>query len=81
MKALATAEEYNLEALAYGLLNQQLYVPNKISTSTNCKYIFRRKFTTFLRINIGDASDCAIEFTFSEGANVLREFHIGCILS
>ncbi|XP_014476170.1 PREDICTED: required for meiotic nuclear division protein 1 homolog isoform X2 [Dinoponera quadriceps] len=35
VKALVTAEEYNLEALAYGLLTQQLYVPNKISTSTN----------------------------------------------
>lgn len=34
VKALATAEEYNLEALAYGLLNQQLYIPNKISMST-----------------------------------------------
>ncbi|XP_077254923.1 required for meiotic nuclear division protein 1 homolog isoform X1 [Temnothorax americanus] len=32
-KALATAEEYNLEALAYGLLDQQLYIPSKISTS------------------------------------------------
>lgn len=39
VKALATAEEYNLEALAYGLLNQQLYIPSKISTSTNCKYL------------------------------------------
>ncbi|EFN60922.1 hypothetical protein EAG_06033 [Camponotus floridanus] len=38
VKALATAEEYNLEALAYGLLDQQLYIPSKISTSTNCKY-------------------------------------------
>lgn len=35
VKALATAEEYNLETLAYGLLDQQLYVPSKISTSTN----------------------------------------------
>ncbi|XP_070166201.1 required for meiotic nuclear division protein 1 homolog [Polyergus mexicanus] len=35
VKALATAEEYNLEALAYGLLDQQLYIPSKISTSTN----------------------------------------------
>lgn len=35
VKALATAEEYNLEALAYGLLNQQLYIPSKISTSAN----------------------------------------------
>lgn len=33
VKALATAEEYNLEALVYGLLNQQLYIPMKISTS------------------------------------------------
>jgi len=38
VKALATAEEYNLEALAYGLLDQQLYVPSKISTSTDRKY-------------------------------------------
>ncbi|KYN02712.1 hypothetical protein ALC62_06512 [Cyphomyrmex costatus] len=38
VKALATAEEYNLETLAYGLLDQQLYIPNKISTSTNRKY-------------------------------------------
>lgn len=35
VKALATAEEYNLEALAYGLLDQQLYIPSKISTSTS----------------------------------------------
>ncbi|XP_028047226.1 required for meiotic nuclear division protein 1 homolog [Monomorium pharaonis] len=35
VKALATAEEYNLENLAYGLLDQQLYIPSKISTSTN----------------------------------------------
>ncbi|XP_029664425.1 uncharacterized protein LOC115236244 [Formica exsecta] len=44
VKALATAEEYNLEALAYGLLDQQLYIPSKISTSTNCKvnYISQR---------------------------------------
>ncbi|XP_011883039.1 PREDICTED: uncharacterized protein LOC105570452 [Vollenhovia emeryi] len=35
VKALTTAEEYNLEALAYGLLDQQLYVPSKISTSAN----------------------------------------------
>ncbi|KAL0118032.1 hypothetical protein PUN28_009014 [Cardiocondyla obscurior] len=35
VKALATAEEYNLEALAYGLLDQQLYIPSKIPTSTN----------------------------------------------
>jgi len=35
VKALATAEEYNLEDLAYGLLDQQLYIPSKISTSTN----------------------------------------------
>ncbi|KAL6426082.1 hypothetical protein ACFW04_008983 [Cataglyphis niger] len=35
VKALATAEEYNLEALAYGLLDQQLYIPSKISTYTN----------------------------------------------
>nr|XP_012228884.1 PREDICTED: uncharacterized protein LOC105675948 [Linepithema humile] len=37
VKALATAEEYNLEALAYGLLNQQLYIPSEISTSTNLR--------------------------------------------
>lgn len=35
VKALTTAEEYNLETLAYGLLDQQLYIPSKISTSTN----------------------------------------------
>ncbi|KAL6258738.1 hypothetical protein P5V15_010688 [Pogonomyrmex californicus] len=35
VKALVTAEEYDLENLAYGLLDQQLYIPNKISTSTN----------------------------------------------
>lgn len=35
VKALATAEEYNLETLAYGLLDQQLYIPSKISTSTS----------------------------------------------
>ncbi|EFN85720.1 hypothetical protein EAI_11581 [Harpegnathos saltator] len=36
VKALATAEEYNLEALTNGLLSQQLYIPSKISTSNNC---------------------------------------------
>ncbi len=40
VKALATAEEYNLETLAYGLLNQQLYIPSKISTSTSRKYLY-----------------------------------------
>ncbi|XP_011695110.1 PREDICTED: uncharacterized protein LOC105454280 isoform X1 [Wasmannia auropunctata] len=35
VKALTTAEEYDLETLAYGLLDQQLYIPDKISTSTN----------------------------------------------
>ncbi|KYN32556.1 hypothetical protein ALC56_13037 [Trachymyrmex septentrionalis] len=40
VKALATAEEYNLETLAYGLLDQQLYIPSKISTSTSRKYLY-----------------------------------------
>jgi len=40
VKALTTAEEYNLEALAYALLDQQLYIPSKISTSTSRKYFF-----------------------------------------
>nr|XP_050870137.1 required for meiotic nuclear division protein 1 homolog isoform X2 [Vespula vulgaris] len=35
IKALATAEQYNLESLEIGLLNQQLYIPHKICTSTN----------------------------------------------
>ncbi|RLU16732.1 hypothetical protein DMN91_010800 [Ooceraea biroi] len=39
VKALATAEEYNLENLAYGLSDQQLYVPSKISTSTNLRNV------------------------------------------
>ncbi|CAL7948957.1 unnamed protein product [Xylocopa violacea] len=39
VKALATSEEYNLEALVEGLLQQQLYLPSTISTTTSCKYI------------------------------------------
>lgn len=39
VKALSTAEEYNLEALSYGLLDQQLYIPSKISIATNRKYL------------------------------------------
>lgn len=35
VKALATSEEYNLEALVRGLIQQNLYIPNTISTSTN----------------------------------------------
>ncbi|XP_043497648.1 required for meiotic nuclear division protein 1 homolog [Polistes fuscatus] len=35
LKALATAEEYNLENLEAGLLSQQLYIPQKICISTN----------------------------------------------
>ncbi|XP_071865118.1 glutathione synthetase isoform X1 [Bombus fervidus] len=35
VKALATSEEYNLEALAQGLIEQQLYEPSNIKTSTN----------------------------------------------
>ncbi|XP_015174587.1 PREDICTED: required for meiotic nuclear division protein 1 homolog [Polistes dominula] len=35
IKALATAEEYNLESLEAGLLSQQLYVPQKIYISSN----------------------------------------------
>ncbi|XP_033207836.1 required for meiotic nuclear division protein 1 homolog [Belonocnema kinseyi] len=34
VKALATAEEYNLEGLMDGLLKQDLYIPQKIRTST-----------------------------------------------
>ncbi|KAK2575857.1 hypothetical protein KPH14_007231 [Odynerus spinipes] len=37
IKALATAEQYNLEGLEAGLLSQQLYEPRKICTSTNRK--------------------------------------------
>ncbi|XP_020718392.2 required for meiotic nuclear division protein 1 homolog isoform X3 [Bombus terrestris] len=35
VKALATSEEYNLEALVQGLIEQNLYVPSSIQTSTN----------------------------------------------
>lgn len=35
VKALATSEEYNLEALVQGLLQQNLYSPSSISTSTS----------------------------------------------
>ncbi|XP_047344338.1 required for meiotic nuclear division protein 1 homolog isoform X1 [Vespa velutina] len=35
IKAMATAEQYNLEGLEIGLLNQQLYIPHKICISTN----------------------------------------------
>jgi len=45
VKALSTAEEYNLENLAYGLLDQRLYVPSKIST--NCKYFLHPDFLIF----------------------------------
>lgn len=37
IKAMATAEQYNLEGLEIGLLNQQLYIPHKICISTNRK--------------------------------------------
>ncbi|XP_060820349.1 glutathione synthetase-like [Bombus pascuorum] len=35
VKALATSEEYNLEALAQGLIEEKLYEPSNIKTSTN----------------------------------------------
>lgn len=35
VKAIATAEQYNLESLEAGLTSQQLYIPHKICTSTN----------------------------------------------
>lgn len=35
MKALATSEEYNLESLVEGLIEQNLYIPSSINTSTN----------------------------------------------
>lgn len=37
MKALATAEEYDLEALMHGLLQQNLYIPTEIRSSNNRK--------------------------------------------
>lgn len=39
MKALATSEEYNLESLVEGLIEQNLYIPSSINTSTTCEYI------------------------------------------
>lgn len=35
VKAMATAEEYNLEELLVGLTNEQLYIPHKIPTSAS----------------------------------------------
>ncbi|KAK1138057.1 hypothetical protein K0M31_002545 [Melipona bicolor] len=35
VKALATSEEYNLEALVQGLTEQKLYMPSSINTSTS----------------------------------------------
>ncbi|EZA60373.1 hypothetical protein X777_13462 [Ooceraea biroi] len=63
VKALATAEEYNLENLAYGLSDQQLYVPSKISTSTNCKYLHPYQNILLFRICLTN-NDCAIPRNF-----------------
>lgn len=38
VKALATADEYDLEALMDGLLQQNLYIPMEIRSSTSRKY-------------------------------------------
>ncbi|KAI4491634.1 hypothetical protein M0804_003026 [Polistes exclamans] len=52
IKALATAEEYNLENLEAGLLSQQLYIPQKICTSTNlCIKIFVNQHEFFGQLN------------------------------
>ncbi|KAK0097080.1 hypothetical protein PV326_003369 [Microctonus aethiopoides] len=39
VKAMTTAEEYNLENLLKGLLSQDLYVPKTIHTTGKCKQI------------------------------------------
>lgn len=38
VKALATAEEYNLESLKYGLVKQNLYLPTEVRSSTKGKH-------------------------------------------
>jgi len=53
VRALTTAEEYNLENLAYGLLEQQLYIPNQICT--NRKYFLPTfKLLNILRFSINN---------------------------
>jgi len=59
VRALTTAEEYNLENLAYGLLDQQLYVPSKIST--NCKYFLpTSKLVNIPRFSVNNSVSHAI---------------------
>jgi hypothetical protein len=39
VKALSTAEDYDLEGLMEGLIKQNLYVPMEIQSSNKCRYI------------------------------------------
>lgn len=41
---MATAEEYDLEGLVDGLTKQDLYIPEKICTSSKCEYYLNKIF-------------------------------------